>query len=128
MTTTEPLRYAADITRADVDALDAFMTAWLHELRLEHRHDPEISRVAYGLNAAISWHLFELRRGFEADDGSAEALKARSGHWNELCRITAGWRETEGYNAERWQQVPFLGAQDAAESASGSELDIAEGR
>ncbi|WP_138957276.1 hypothetical protein [Streptomyces sp. YIM 121038] len=123
MTETESiftLPYTADITRADVDALDAFMTARLHELRLAHRNDPEVCRVTHGLGAAINRQLFELRRDF-ADDGTAEALEARMGHWNELCRLTAGWRDTEGYDVDRWQQVAFREARQAAEAKNHSD-------
>ncbi|MGW8730536.1 hypothetical protein ACWGNF_31420 [Streptomyces sp. NPDC055808] len=115
--------YAVDITRADVDALDTFMTTWLHELRLAHRYDPAICKVTYGLATAVNRLLFDLRRTFEVNDGSPELLHTRMRHWNELCRVTAGWRETEGYDATRWQQVTFLDAQDAAASKPRSEQE-----
>lgn len=113
--------YVVDITRADVDALDTFMTAQTHELRLAHRYDPAVCRVTFGLDAAVNRVLFDLRRTFEVNDGTLELLHTRKRHWNELCRITAGWRETKGYDTARWKQVFFLDAQDAAASAPRAE-------
>ncbi|MGW0962193.1 hypothetical protein ACWD4K_24995 [Streptomyces gelaticus] len=52
------------------------------------------------------------------DDGSAEMLRARQQRWNELCRILAPWRDTEGYDTARWQQVRRCDERHASEMAA----------
>jgi hypothetical protein len=109
--------HASDVTPGDVDALAAFLRARLDDLRHVHTYDSADYLPARALETAVFNLLYNMRQVFEVDDGSQQMLRARRRHWNQLCQVMAPWRETEGYDTARWQEVNYIDPQEAAEMA-----------
>ncbi|MFF1649867.1 hypothetical protein [Streptomyces sp. NPDC058240] len=114
----EAVQYASDVTLADVDAMWAFLEKRTSDLSLRHDSDPAERRIAQALNTAVFDHFYAAQKIFDVDDGSAEMLGARQQRWNELCRILAPWRDTEGYDTARWRQVRHCDERQASEMAA----------
>ncbi|MFF4179607.1 hypothetical protein [Streptomyces sp. NPDC001750] len=114
----EAVQYASDVTLADVDAMWSFLEERTSGLLLRHDSGSAERRIAKALDAAAFHHFYAAQKVFDVDDGSAEMLRARQQRWNELCRILAPWRDTEGYDTARWQQVRHCDERHASEMAA----------
>ncbi|WP_018569501.1 hypothetical protein [Streptomyces sp. PsTaAH-124] len=120
MTTTEPLRYAVDITQDDVDAL----TSWLTD-RLIHRPSMDVDTEEYRTNAALRYlvpgfagtlsHWFGDEVVERAQTDSEARLRRIQGiqkTWNLLAEAVYPWRDSDGFDTERWHTVRFYDAED----------------
>ncbi|MEU6965031.1 hypothetical protein [Streptomyces chrestomyceticus] len=114
---TGELTHAAALAEADVDALEAFLTARLDAVQRTYVSDSDEYCTARALRSAL-WDLIRpVRASFRYDDGSPELLRARLRHWNRLHRLAEPWARAEGYDVARWTYLLHLDAADEESSA-----------
>lgn len=99
------LRYAADLTLADVDALEAFLTSRTDDVRRANGFGNGVYCTVVSFQHALFLLCRELRDVFECDDGSRSALRAKFRLWNQLCGIAGPWADTVGYDNARWRRA-----------------------
>ncbi|RLU83613.1 hypothetical protein CTZ27_28380 [Streptomyces griseocarneus] len=104
------LRYAADLTLADVDALEAFLTSRTDDVRRAHGFGNGVHCTVVSFQHALFLLCRELRDVFECDDGSRGVLRAKFRLWNQLCGIAACWADTDGYDRDRWRRADYYDA------------------
>ncbi len=113
----DELTHAAALTEADVEALEAFLSARFDELRSAGHVDSDTYKAACALQCVLRDLVKPVRASFRYDDGSPKFLEARLRHWNRLHRVAECWENTDGYDRGRWVYLTHLDASDVARSA-----------
>ncbi|MFC6365111.1 hypothetical protein [Nonomuraea thailandensis] len=118
--TTTLLRYAVDITPDDVEAL----TGWLVD-RLIHRPSVDVDTEEYRTNAALRYlvpafagtlsHCFGdevVERAQTDPEARLRRIQQIQKTWNLLAQAAYPWRDSDGFDTERWHTVRFYDAED----------------
>ncbi|MFI9630927.1 hypothetical protein [Streptomyces sp. NPDC052042] len=116
---TEPLRYAADITLDDVDAVTNFLMDVLNGQHLkvgtqEYRTNAALRSLVPGFAGSLS---YEFRDAVVAEARENERKKLTriqdiKTTWNRLTNVASKWEDVAGFDTERWRTVRFYDAED----------------
>ncbi|MFE1751827.1 hypothetical protein [Streptomyces anandii] len=111
------LRYADEITSADVRTLVAFLNDRLRPHWEAAEGNREAWAVAHGLVGLVSEIHGILEQAVERRTGPEALVRRRAVRleWNRLVRLARGWSGHDEYDHERWRQTPFLNPQEEAE-------------
>ncbi|MEV6357922.1 hypothetical protein [Streptomyces hydrogenans] len=104
------LRYAFELTSADVNALKAFVLARIAEVKERHRFGSVEHDVAHCLTRFVEDGFQSLDEAFLYGDDSREVLGIKRDHWSRLILATMTWREHPDYNAARWRRPDYRDA------------------
>ncbi|MFD9633679.1 hypothetical protein [Streptomyces violascens] len=119
MSKSEPLRYAVDVTRADVDAVGDFLTGRLHGQ--PWRVGTEEYRTNAALRHAVPAFMGTLihwlgESGIEHATKNAQwelqRIQEIRSEWNRLVEVAEHWKDVDGFDAVRWTRVHFYDADD----------------
>ncbi|MFM9536960.1 hypothetical protein [Streptomyces turgidiscabies] len=111
------LTHAAALTKADVDALEAFLSARFDAMRSANHFSSDAYNAAAALARVLRDLVKPVRASFRYDHGSPELLRARMRHWNRLRGLAEPWENTDGYDRGRWDYLVHLDASEVASSA-----------
>ncbi|RKE02910.1 hypothetical protein [Streptomyces sp. TLI_171] len=109
---TTRLREVADLTPADVHAVEAFLEERLDRVSGPAERGSDTYRVTLALrHVAVQQArlaLSSLSRAAEANpaDGHQRVLGRLVERWNLLMDLVAPWVDQPGWNAERWHYLP----------------------
>ncbi|MFY0516137.1 hypothetical protein ACOMD4_37990 [Streptomyces anulatus] len=119
---TEPLRYAADITPDDVDAVTDFLMGVLNGPFFKvDTHEYRLTAALRGLVPAFAGSLgYEFRdevvaKAQEDERKKLSRIQNISTTWNDLAKVASNWKDADGFDTERWQTVRFYDAKDEEE-------------
>ncbi|MFB7467035.1 hypothetical protein ACFCZ1_26670 [Streptomyces sp. NPDC056224] len=107
---------ADELTKADSDAISAFLKARVQDLLDRHPAGSAEARAARALQESAGTLVDQLNLLFHDED--PETLKARMDAWNAVVfTVWLGWKGTEGYDVKRWRRVQHTDIEDAVEGA-----------
>ncbi|MEV5598951.1 hypothetical protein [Streptomyces sp. NPDC052496] len=119
MTATEPLRYAADITQDDVDALTDFLIDVLNRTSLkvgteEYRTNAALRHLVPGFAGSLSFQFRDEIVAEAQEDDRKKLRRIQQIHdtWNRLADVAFHWKDVDGFDTERWHTVRFYDAED----------------
>ncbi|MFD9633678.1 hypothetical protein [Streptomyces violascens] len=113
------LRYAGQLTRADIEAVHDFLMDRVRPLAYEGpAGDAQKTALGFataltGLAASLHHDLVYPQRAGSAAE--AERLRRVLATWNSLWHLAAPWRGADGYDARRWVQLTYCTARDEQE-------------
>ncbi|WP_405438483.1 hypothetical protein OG373_13775 [Streptomyces avidinii] len=116
MSKPEPLRYAADVTLDDLDAVNAFLRDRLINKRPswavgteEFRNNSALRGAWASLSGMLGHALGESALAHASQDKQWELDRRHTlrSTWNELVDIAQEWDDTDGFDAARWVRVRF---------------------
>lgn len=104
------IHYAEDITRADIDAVAAFLTEILDSQLLkgpagtvEYRTARALKNVVIDAAASGRWYLDKLAD--KDEDARVSRLIGLKNDWQRLVDTAQLWSELPGHNMARWRRV-----------------------
>lgn len=117
---TAKLRSLDDLTKADVDALEAFLTSRLARLVEAHPVGSEEWRVAWSMKATVCSLAIAVRRNLRARAPSRATGTSGFGaiwtllyseecrrDWNRLHSLAVPWHTCTGYDTLRWRHLKW---------------------
>jgi hypothetical protein len=112
--TPPPQLLAKDITPADADAVQAFLSPRLHEEMITNYGAPGY-RMAFALDGIVRGAVVRVRshhQSLEADNfpdrlARLICLQEIQSNWNTLWEAVFPWRTEDGYDHDRWVHVKY---------------------
>ncbi|MDX3343782.1 hypothetical protein V5N34_36910 [Streptomyces baarnensis] len=116
---TEPLRYAADITPDDVDAVTDFLMGVLNGPSLkvgthEYRTTAALRGLVPGFAGSLGYEFGDevVAKAQEDERKKLSRIQNIRSTWNKLVEVASEWKGDDGFDTERWQTVRFYDAED----------------
>lgn len=113
------LRYADQLTRADVEAVHDYLMDRVRPLAYTGPVG-DAQKTALGFATALTGLAAALHHdlAYPQPAGSAaeaERLRRVLATWNSLWHLATPWRDADGYDARRWVQLTYLNRHDEQE-------------